>query len=79
MEIDAGDAATSGDSASSVDFWMPDPMSTDDDEDEQKDGRPPLHADRKRHLRQFGDYAVSACKEQKLRQRRGSRRRRLFA
>ena len=77
MDIDAGDAATSGDSVSSVDFWMPDPMSTDD-EDEQKDGRPPLHG-RKRHLRQFGDYAVSACKEQKLRQRRGSRRRRLFA
>ena len=77
MEIDVGDAATSGDSASSIDFWMPDVTSTDE-EDEEK-GRPPLHEDRKRHLRHFGDYALSAGKEQRLRQRRGSRQQHLFS
>ena len=67
MEIDAGSAATSGDSASSMDFWMPDPMSSDDEDDEK--GRPPMHQDRKRHLRQFGDYALSSLKRHELRRR----------
>ena len=58
---------------SSSDFEMGVPMQLCDSDDDDPNGLPPMMPLR-RHLRKYGDYALSSCRERRLQERRRGQR-----